>query len=192
MFRNSRRLPSAAFAMVLIGLVSTSGLFASSWSSFAPATVSGLHITPALESGVVNYTVTLDSDATITVSSGTYSLDWIQSFYILGREDSDTFTASKGASANNWTWDESSNPGQTAGWVGNGGERILSGGSKTFEFGKLTFAPNKVIPGFHLAYQTPDGQVTGPYRTTFVPEPSSLLGLASLFGGLAAWRRRGQ
>jgi hypothetical protein len=165
-----------------------------SWASFSEAIITGVYLAPALESDTLSYTISIGDVATIKFGDTTYSLDWIQGFYVLSLDETKTFVATNGAN-NSWTWEAKPVNGDTfnmAGWhnVGNA-DRILPGANKTLTYGTFNFSTTDVSMGFHIGYG--GGGETAHFKTLDIPvlpEPGSLLALASGVIGLVGLEYR--
>ena len=195
----------AAVAAVTLLLVTVGPLSADppSWSNFDPASVSGVHLTPEDVGGNPGYFLHIDLGATLNVGTTPYPpLNWIQAFFLVAATDQTEFTATEGPLFD-WFWEAKSKPGQIAGWVGDGQERVYpsSDGAvgKHLAYDTLAFTPGSVLAGYHIGYGT--GEDSGWFKVSAapgpgpgpnpVPEPSSLAGIAmAAVTAIAATRRR--
>ncbi len=183
---------------VFVALLGT-GALAASWSAFTEAEFSGITFDKPLQVDVLDYTITIDPNPTITVGGKTYEIDWVQSFYVLAAEPGGTFVATDGQ-GNMWSWDsKTSGGGQISGWTGQGNNRLRPGQSGTFHFATFDPKGHPLAAGFHVAYRDGDDVITGWYsfRTGFhnsmIPEPSPMVcfGVAGVgMLGLVLRRRR--
>ena len=174
---------------------------AASWSSFQLAEFTGIHISPALGSGTIDYTLRLNSDPnppTITFGGATYDVNWIQAVYIVAGSQS-TFKATEGDCPMEWAWDDKDNPGQIAGYRGTGSTRLYRGQTMSFSFDEFGPEPGEeldVMIGFHLGYQVDDIEYTGWFKGPTipddgsVPEPTSIAALMIPVAGLVLYRRK--
>ena len=163
---------------------------AAAWDAFKLASFTDIVITPAFEDGITVYELAMGSDPTVTFGGNTYDVNWIQGVFAVGLTEATDFTATEGTNSLGWKWDAKESPGESAGYHGEGTDR-LEPGDDPMEFSYATFvaAPGSVIPGFHLAYQDGGEQKTDWFKV--VPEPSSLVMLGGpLLGSLALMRRR--
>lgn len=200
---NRTALSAAGLSLALV-LLSLSCAMAApgSWSSYKPATFTGILLTPVFSNGTTVYTLSLNPGATVTIPdggkspAGTYSVNWIQAFVALGATQSDSFSAN-GVDQGGWTW--ASQADTLFGWGGTGSNRIQSGKSRTFVYGSFSKpAASNVLVGIHVGYGT-DGNGgslnTDFFRTDLVTVPelpgSLVLGLgAMLSAAVMASRRR--
>lgn len=186
---------------IVLALALTTGAAAASWSDFRDAEFTGVTLDKPLQVDVLDYTLTISSNPTMTVGSKTYTVNWIQSFYVLSDKAGGTFVASNGQGNNDWTWDSKVNRGgQISGWTGQGNNRIQPGQSETFHFGTFDPKGNPLTGGFHVSYNDGGSTKTAWFRwrdtvkVALVPEPGSLIcfgvGAVSFFS--LAFRRRRQ
>lgn len=197
----TRRFAIHMFGLLVLACIVAlaSGASAASWSSFNEAQFTGITLDKPLQVDVLDYTLTLSTNPTITVSGQTYQVNWIQSFYVLADKPGGSFTATNGQ-GNGWGWDsKTSGGGQISGWSGQGNNRILPGGSRTFHFATFDPRGNPVAQGFHVSFNKGPDVVTGWYALKYrlppsavVPEPSSMICLVAAtvgFAGLVLRRR---
>lgn len=157
-----------------------------SWSAFTSASFSGVDLVPDVGTGVTSYTLSLGSDAWITLPSGRYRINWIQSFFLVSQDEETGFAATQPAVPLDWTWEVKTNPGAIAGWVGDGKTRVHPGSSKQLRYGSLNITGNAVQMGLHVGYLTASGESSEWFKSPLVdvPEPASLtmvgLGLVAI------------
>lgn len=176
---------------MLIGIVVTaSASLGASWDSFKTATFSGIDLDKALAPNVLDYTLTLGSAPTVTIGTKTYNVEWVQAFYVVSGTDTGSFKATDGKGPKNWTWDSKTNPGQIAGWTGQGKDRLYASQSVSFAFGSFDPGSNAVAPAYHISYQDGKNSITDWFKSgrkgpvPAVPEPGSILCLSVALGGL--------
>ena len=171
--------------LVLISIVAAaSASFGASWDSFKTATFSGIDLDKALQPNLLEYTLTIGDAPTVTIGSETYSVDWVQSFYVVSGTSGGSFVATSDIDPKNWTWDTKSSPAQISGWTGKGNNRLNPGESATFEFASFNPGENPVAPAYHISYRIGGDSVTDWFKAAaklpnpVVPEPGSLLCLS--------------
>jgi hypothetical protein len=172
--------------------------FAASWDGFAPATVEGISLDKPLQGGVLDYRLELNSAPTITIGGKTYTVNWIQAFYVASDTADGAFLATGGSGPSGWSWDSKTNPGQISGWSGKGNDRLKPGDSALISFGSFDPLGTPVVPAYHIGYQVGGKEVTGWYRTgsgsgsAGAPEPAGLVALCTGMAGLsgALWLRK--
>ncbi|MCE5322906.1 hypothetical protein LLG46_06285 [bacterium] len=176
--------------LAVIALMGALGISASadppSWSSFDPADVTGIFLTQLPTTDQLTYSLSMDSHPTITLSGCTYTVNWIQAYFLVSQDQDAPIEATNAVGINNWTWEYKSTPGAIAGWHGTDQTRIRQGGSKTLAYETLNIDNNNVLSGMHIGYQADaTTEVTGWYKTTLisVPEPSSMI---AIFVGLTS------
>lgn len=184
------RLIGLGCVVALVAVAGSSAL-AASWDSFKSAQITGINLDKPLQANVLDYTLAIDSNPTITVGSETYAVNWVQAFYVVSGTPDGTFSASDGMSGKTWSWDSKAASGQISGWVGKGNDRLSPGDSMAFAFAEFDPGSNPVTPGYHISYQVGGKSVTDWFKgaggsppPNTVPEPSTLVALGSCFGGL--------
>lgn len=198
--------------IVSLLLVCSASADPASWSSFDDAFFHGAYIVPSFANNQTNYTLHLDTGATVDILSGvyagkTYSIDWIQAFYAVGKTQETVLSATPfdpKEQQNGWNWEGKADPGPMYGWHGQGdgtGERLDPGGTpKTFNYKTFTLGQNNTaLLGLHIQLndmQTGEVVGTGFFKgtsTPVVPElpAPALAGLGTaLAAGLSMLRRR--
>lgn len=181
--------------VALCSIASANLAWGASWDAFASAQFGGIALDKPLQVNVLDYTLALGDNPTITLGSHTYPVNWVQSFYVVSGEPNGTFTATNGVGNTGWSWDsKTSGGGQISGWTGQGSNRIDPGESKVFHFSSFDPHRNPVVTGFHVSYQDGQDTVTGWWKDrsllTTVPEPSTMAALAVPLVGLYAFARR--
>ncbi len=186
-----RALPAVALAAVLATCLVTSQATAASWDSFKEAVFSDIVITPELQGGTTVYQLAMGTNPTVTFGGNTYDVNWIQGVYAVGVTQATSFTATEGTNSKGWGWDYKSTGGTIAGYHGTGSNRLYPSETMDFSYATLVADPDSMIPGFHLAYQDGGDQKTDWFKGETLPEPSTLLALATpLVGCIALMRRR--
>ena len=169
-------------------------------------------ITPvAFSSSTLGYTLTISSGAYLVYNSVQYPITLTWAFYAVNDTGSSAndFQAA-GADISEWKWDQHPNNATSlsvAGWLDAPKHEAivtpLSGNVwKSFTYSTMQFTGVAPVLGLHVTVSIPSGKpspfaaggVTGSIIPDIVPEPGSLLALASgLIGlsGLVARRRSG-
>lgn len=193
--------------VVLLAVVLTVSLAgqeadAAIWRGFKSASFLDMYLTPSFATDVLNYTLDLGANPQIVLSTGTFDINWIQGFYVVGGTPTTQFTATKGTVCRNWRWRPNTTTGQIAGWVGGCVVRMYAGDEKEFGFASLNIDGAPVLAGFQLGYQVDDVERVGYFKGSIpdappplpcVPEfPTPLLGGlgAAFMGCVTAFRRR--
>lgn len=198
---NIRPLCGYLILTTLISVIITSGLFAASWDSFKPATFTDISLDKPFQANVLNYTLTLGSMPTITIDSKTFTVNWVQAFYVMGGDPNVTFTAINQPNANSWSWDSKFAPSQISGWKTQAKDQLKVGNSIQFCFASFDPHNNLVVPGFHISFQDGNNTVTDWFKAgalmpmhsaVVVPEPSALAGICIALSGLVffGWHRK--
>jgi hypothetical protein len=158
--------------------------YGQSYPSFNAANFSGVNVS----SSGLNYTVSLQPGAFITVNNVDYGVSGIFGFWTLS---SDMPLSADGAPQSNWTWNESSSSGNIAGWHNpSKSDMITPGGNLTFSYSQLA-QQNVEDIGFHLLLTSNfNGTNTAYFKGQAgpVPEPASLAYLG--LGAIVLVRRR--
>lgn len=149
-----------------------------SWSAFDPASFEEIYVTPELALDGLNYIISLGAHPKITLGGTTYNVNGIQAFFVVSQDQETGFIATNGT-GNDWKWEDKTQNGRIAGWLGEGGLRVHANESKLFHYGTFDPTGNDVLSGFHVAYQSGSTEITGWYKDDAppVPEPSSLIAL---------------
>lgn len=183
--------------LIALGVIMAAGSsFAASWDSFKSAQLSGITLDKPLQVNVLDYTLTVGSNPTVSIGTKTYAVNWVQAFYVVSGTSNGSFTATQGKSPKGWSWDSKGNPGQIAGWTTQGNNRLKPGDSMKFSFAQFDPRGNPVLAGYHISYQDGNKAVTdwfktgGGLETGAVPEASSIAGLGAALGGLLVFTRR--
>jgi hypothetical protein len=185
-----------ALCLGLLAVLALSGtaMAGPSWSSFEEATFSGITLSEGSSTAPYDFILSLGSAPTITVDGATYDVSWVQGFYLLGKDSTTTFNATD-AGTSDWNW-STKPPGDTgpysvAGWEASGaGDRMYVDTSKTFSLSSFDGMDDTVY-GLHLGYGNSEFFVTKKFKGDLpVPEPSSVLVIATGLGGLATFVRR--
>ncbi len=178
--------------LTLVGATS----FAASWDCFRTAQFDGISLDKQLQPNVLQYTLTVNQNPTITIGSKTYAVNWIQAFYVVSGRSSGTFTAANGSSPKQWTWDTKASPAKIAGWTTQGNSRLEPGESETFTFGSFNPGSNPVVPAYHISYRVGNCTYTDWFKQASkapspnVPEPGAVVCLSAALGGLIVRIRR--
>ena len=183
------------WCLVLLALVvlSSTALAGPSWDSFDEAIFSGITVTEGSSTAPYDFILSLGSAPTVTVGGTTYEVSWIQGFYFLGKDSTTTFNAVD-AGTSGWNWSTkppNSEPYSIAGWGATGaGDRMYADSSKTFSLSEFD-GQDSTVYGLHLGYGNTEMFVTRHFKGDVpVPEPTSLLAIATGLGGLATFVRR--
>ncbi len=180
--------------LVAMFALSSAAMAGPAWSSFEEATFSGITLTEGSSTAPYDFILSLGSAPTVTVGGTTYDVSWIQGFYFLGKDSTTTFNATD-AGTSGWNWSTKpptdSGPYSVAGWEAVGaGDRMYVDSSKTFSLSSFDGMDDTVY-GLHLGYGNSEMFVTKKFKGDVpVPEPTSLMALATGLGGLATFVRR--
>ncbi|MCE5315621.1 MAG: PEP-CTERM sorting domain-containing protein [Armatimonadota bacterium] len=193
--RNNYRLYAGIAALILLWALGTPA-GAASWADFKTADISGIYLTPSPATDVLTYTLTLGSNPTITIDGHTYAVNWVQAYYLVSQDKTTSIGATDANVVTLWTWESKSNPGDIAGWHGEGSNRITPGKEKIFEYKTLNIDNNAVLSGLHVGYQlNSTTEDTDFFKTTLSPEVPEASSMALFGSGLITlcpmvWRRR--
>jgi hypothetical protein len=152
--------------------------------------VTGITVSPSVQSPTLNYAVTLNAGATFTYNSVTYTITDVIGFYLLAPGYND---GAQGALAGAGGFADDSDhrgAGSIYGWKSNPNSGITSGNSQAFAYSAINYAQYSQI-GFHVrlsgTFPGTDGN-TGNITGALTPTPgaAAVLGMA----GLAGFRRR--
>jgi len=188
MFKKAHIFMALALCLLAVGAVQSDP---ASWSSFMDAAISGVSLDKPLATNVLDYTLSIGASPTITLGMNTYSIIWVQAFYVVSLTGAENFTATPGTYPTDWTWESKITPGRIVGWQGQGaGERIYPGQTKQFQFASFDITGKPVVEGYHIGYVTPTGTVYTAWYKNTVPEPGSIAALAIGLSALIGLRRR--
>jgi hypothetical protein len=185
-----------AFGLLAVVLIVTTGVASpdpASWSSFMDAAISGVTLDQPLATNVLEYTLTVGPAPKLIFGGNTYDIVWVQAWYVVSLTGAEDFIAEPGYAPPDWKWESKTIPGRIVGWQGQGNERVYPGQSKFFTFTSFDITNMPVVAGYHLGYTNPGGGTvyTAWFKDTQIPEPGTLIGLASMaLGAVFGFRRR--
>lgn len=166
------RLHISALLALMIACTATATAEAASWSSFTPAILEDIYVTPPLADGITAYTLSLGSNPTITLDGNTYPVLWLQAFYAVGDTAQTVVDGTPAGNSLGWTWEAKTSPGDIAGWHGDGQSRLYPTQSGQFNYGTLTVYNGAVAVGVHAGYDIGGGTVVTAFHTdTMQPPP---------------------
>ena|SRR5579862_5421257 len=177
------------FHLVLVSSLGLSVLAsAQSYGSFSDLTsLSGVNVTAA---NSLDYTVKLNSGATMVFDGTTYDVTQVFGFFQLSASNS--LGTPTGNDINDWKFvTKSDNSGQIAGWDHNSNNgRLNAGDSQSFAY--TTIKPSDQY-GFHFTYTNTNGKgtSTGYFAAPQpAPEPCTMLALGAGIVGAIRVRRK--
>lgn len=180
---------------VLTAVAVSAPAIAQDWSSFLPATFTGITLTPSLTSGTTGYILCLSNGATVSGQP----INWIKAFYALGGTPLTTFTATDSSNSLGWVFDFRQNfTGEIAGWKGTDLNRLNTPAAPNtsvcgvFNYGALNLVTgSSLVPGFWIGFGT-DNSCFFKGEVPAVPElPTALPSISvTLLGSGALLRSR--
>lgn len=190
MMNMNRTTIAAMMGVGMIGLGAQSASATTINSFLGGATISGVTISPAVQSPNLTYTVTLNAGATFTYNSVSYPITDVIGFYLLAPGFNDGSQGSLASVAGFSNDSDHRSAGSIYGWRSNPNSGITVGNSQTFTYPSINFTRYTQI-GFHVridgCFPGTEGN-TGNITGTIVPVPGAAAALG--LGGLAAGRRR--